>query len=55
MFSPLLVCAINVCLVQQQDMYDMLENVRQSNLQSVFLQAIYLKKKQVNFTQECVL
>ena len=48
-------CAINVCLVQLQDMHDMQENVRQSNLQLVFLQTIYLKKKRVNFTQERVL
>ena len=31
-------------------MHDMQENVRQSNLQT-----IYLKKKRVNSTQECVL
>ena len=47
---------LSVCnkrlLVQLQDMYDMQENVRQSNLQLVFLQTIYLKKKRVNFTQE---
>ena len=48
-------CAINVCLVQLQDMNDMQENVRQSNLQLIFLQTIYLKKKRVNFTQESVL
>ena len=48
-------CAINVCLVQLQDMHDMQENVRQSNLQLVFLQTIYLKKKRVNFTQDRVL
>ena len=47
-----LLCAINICLVQLQDMQ---ENVHHSNLQLVFLQTIYLKKKQVNFTQELVL
>ena len=36
MFSPSLVCGINVCLVQLQDMHDMQENVRQSNLQLGF-------------------
>ena len=45
----------NVCLVQLQDMHDMQENVRQSNLQLVFLHTIYLKKKRVNFTKERVL
>ena len=34
---------------------DMQENVRQSNLQLVFWQTIYLKKKRVNFTQDRVL
>ena len=55
MFSLSLVCAINVCLVQLQDMHDMRENVRQSNLQLVFAPTIYLKKKRVNSTQERVL
>ena len=40
MFSPSLVRGINVCLVQLQDMRNMRENVRQSNLQLVFLQTI---------------
>ena len=35
MSSPSLVCGINVWLVQLQDMHDMQENVRQSNLQLV--------------------
>ena len=48
-------CAINVCLVQLQNMHDMQENVSQSNMQLVFLQTIYLKKKRVNFTKERVL
>ena len=38
MFSPSLVCGINVCLVQLA--LDTHENVRQSNLQLVFLQTI---------------
>ena len=37
MFSPSLVCGINVCFVQLQDMHDMQENVRQSNLQLVLI------------------
>ena len=40
MFSPSLVCGMNVCLVQLQDMHEMQENVRQSNLQLFFLQTI---------------
>ena len=35
MFSPFLMCEMNVCLVQLQNMHDMQENVRQSNLQLV--------------------
>ena len=31
---------LSVCLVHLQDMHDMQENVRQSNLQLVFLQTI---------------
>ena len=38
MFSPFLVCGINVCSEQVQDKHNMRENVRQSNLQLVFLQ-----------------
>ena len=45
MFSPSLVCGINV---QMQDMHDMQENVGQSRL-------FNLKKKRVSFTQELVL
>ena len=41
MFSASLVCGINVCLVQL--MHDMQGNVRQGNLQLVFLQTILLK------------
>ena len=49
-------CTINICLVQLQDMQEMQENVRQSNLQfAVSLFADYLKKKRMNFTQERVL
>ena len=36
MVGPSLVCGINVCFVQLQDMHHMEENVRQSNLQLVF-------------------
>ena len=36
MFSPSLVCGINVCSVELQKMHDMQENVSQSNLQLVF-------------------
>ena len=36
---------INVCLVQLQDVHDMLENVRQSNLQLVFLQTLFKEEK----------
>ena len=36
MSSPSLVCGINVCLMQLQDMHGMPENVCQSNLQSIF-------------------
>ena len=32
MFGPSLACGINVCLLQPQDMHDMQESVRQSNL-----------------------
>ena len=42
MFSPSLVCGINVCLVQTC-MHDMQESVRHSNLQLVLLQTISLK------------
>ena len=45
---------LSVCNKRLQ-LQDMLENVRQSNLQLVFLQTIYLKKKQVNSTQDRVL
>ena len=41
MFSPSLVCGINVCLVQVKDMHDMQKNARQSNLQFVFFFADY--------------
>ena len=54
MFSPSLLCGINVCLVQLQGMHDMQENVRQSNLQLVFF-FCNLKKKRVSFTQERLL
>ena len=40
MFSPSLMCWINLRLVKLQDMHDMQENVRQSNLQLVYLQTI---------------
>ena len=49
MFSPSLVCGINACLVQLQDMHDMQENVRQSNWQLVFLQAIELTEETSEF------
>ena len=42
-------CAINVCLVQLQDMHDMQENVRQSNLQLVFLPDYIFKEKTSEF------
>ena len=50
-------CAINVCLVQLQDMHDMLEKRPSEQFAVRFLQtnSIYLKKKRVNFTQERVL
>ena len=35
MVGPSLVCGINVCFVQLQDMHHMEENVRQNNLQLV--------------------
>ena len=35
MVGPSLVCGINVCFVQLQDMHHMEENVHQSNLQLV--------------------
>ena len=42
-------CAVNVCLVQLQDMHDMQENVRQSNLQFVFFFfADYLFKEETS-------
>ena len=53
MFSLSLVCGINVCLVQLQDMHAMQENVRQRNLQFFF--SDYLKKNWVNFNQDRVL
>ena len=55
MFSLSLVCGINVCLVQLQNMHDMQENVRQSNWQLVFSRLFNLKKKRVSFTQGRVL
>ena len=55
MFSPSLVYGINVCLVQLQDMHDVQENVRPSNLQLVFCGLFNLMKKRVSFIQELVL
>ena len=40
-FSPFLVCALNICVVQLQDMHDMLENVCQCNLQLLFADNLF--------------
>ena len=50
MFSPSLVCGINVCLVQMQHAHDMQENVRQSKFAfSYFCRLFNLKKKLASF------
>ena len=46
-------CAINVCLVQLQDMYDMLENVRQSNLQLVFADYLFKEETSEFYSRAC--
>ena len=45
MVGPSLVCGINVCFVQLQDMHHMEENVRQSNLQLVFFFRFYSRAR----------
>ena len=50
MVGPSLVCGINVCFVQLQDMHHMEENVRQNNLQLVSFFFFFF----FGFTQERV-
>ena len=62
MVGPSLVCGINVCFVQLQDMHHMEENVRQSNMQLVFfffsffflvlLKSAFYYSQQAGFTIE---
>ena len=59
MVGPSLVCGINLCFVQLQDMHHMEENVRQSNLQLIFffsflvlLKSAFSYSQQAGFTIE---
>ena len=52
MVGPSLVCGINVCFVQLQDMHHMEENVRQSNLQLVFFFFLVLLKSAFSYSQQ---
>ena len=54
MVGPSLVCGINVCFVQLQDMHHMEENVHQSNLQLVSSLFVFFFFFFFGFTQERV-
>ena len=53
--SPSSMCAINVCLVQLQDMHDMQENVTPSKIFAVSFLHTILRRNKVSFTQKHVL